>query len=373
MSQRDKNNCLEANVQAKHNRRSRRRELLVSLIVLCGSLVFSAAVGELSVRVLFPEWAPRTARITKFWQYHPYYGWAHIPGTSGTFQAFGVDTQVSINEKGFRGPAVPYEKGEKERIIVLGDSFVWGYGVEYKDTFVSRLTGMFPNSEFVNMGVSGYSLDQELLLFREEGIQYRPDKVMLVVAANDIPLHVKTEAYLIYGKPVFVWDKSELKTENYPVHRTSWIKRTLVEAAWRSYLLTQLNRLRYSFHIKVPQPDSSAKRPKAFPRNKAEEITAHILRVFKEETESAGAKLLVVFVDGMGEAKLASEFLKREEIEYVALDDYVDYHNTQLHLPDGIHWSAAGHSKVADVLSHKLKDLNRNEVINRKINPPVMK
>lgn len=361
MSTSDEGRSSERDTPTKGRKNARCRELLLSFLIFCGTLLILLFLGEMSVRVLFPQWAPRTARITKFWQYHSQYGWAHIPGTSGRFSAFGTNTPVSINAKGFRGPEFPFEKGEKFRAIVLGDSFVWGYGVAYEDTFVARLAQTFPNSEFVNMGVSGYSLDQELLLFREEGRKYKPDVVIVVVAANDIPLHVKTEAYLIYGKPIFAWDEGELRLQNYPVRRTSWFKRTLVAAAWHSYILTQLNRLRYSFHVKAPPVDSLVDAPKPFPRNKAEEVTLQILKAFKEDVEVMGAKLLVVFVDGMGEAKLASAFLEREEIDYLALDDYVDYYNADLHLPDKLHWSAAGHSTVAAALSHKLRELKRNE------------
>ena len=38
----------------------------------------------------------------------------------------------------------------------------------------------------INAGVSGYSTDQELLWYRNEGIKYETDLVILVIAGNDV-------------------------------------------------------------------------------------------------------------------------------------------------------------------------------------------
>ena len=55
------------------------------VLFLLVSLLLGCVVVEGLARLFFPEWAPRTALITKFWQYDPRYGWAHIPGASGPF------------------------------------------------------------------------------------------------------------------------------------------------------------------------------------------------------------------------------------------------------------------------------------------------
>ena len=41
-----------------------------------------------------------------------------------------IDKSVAINERGFRGPVVPYERTPgKHRLVFLGDSITFGYGV----------------------------------------------------------------------------------------------------------------------------------------------------------------------------------------------------------------------------------------------------
>lgn len=100
----------------------------ILLVIL--SIIIACVVGEVAVRWLLPEWAPNAARVIKYWQYDPRYGWAHVPNARGTFSSFGFDTTVTINWKGFRGPPLPYERTRNvARIVLLGDSFAWGYGI----------------------------------------------------------------------------------------------------------------------------------------------------------------------------------------------------------------------------------------------------
>jgi len=60
----------------------------------------------------------------------------------------------------------------KSRVVALGDSITHGYFVkDYRDRYTDRLQEIYPNSEFINVGVSGYNTMQEVALFRERGIQ----------------------------------------------------------------------------------------------------------------------------------------------------------------------------------------------------------
>jgi hypothetical protein len=62
---------------------------------------------------------------------------------------------------------------------LLGDSFAMGDGVERGELFADVLENLLPKTEVVNLGVSGYGTDQELLTYLRRGRQYRPDVVLL--------------------------------------------------------------------------------------------------------------------------------------------------------------------------------------------------
>jgi hypothetical protein len=346
-------------------------KLKESFLLVLASVVFASLFGEGIVRLLFPEWAPRTALITKFWHYDPRYGWSHVPGASGFFQTFGIDTSVAINQKGFRGPEVSYARntGDK-RVLVLGDSFVWGFGVNYEDMFTTRLEKLLSKTQVVNLGVSGFSTDQELLLYQDEGYKYRADLVIVVVVPNDRPGNERTVEYVVYGKPKFIIRDGKLELINQPVAKTSWLKRTAVALASRSFVLTQLQRVLYEYS---PTPayvtaetgerkdseilDSNGAKYQLPPRLKAWQLTLQLLLEMKRRVEKDGADFLIVFTDGVGVpvAREMRELFKGLQIDVVFLDDYLSASDKSVHLPDVFHWNPTGNKIAASAVAHRVK------------------
>src|ERR1700693_386562 len=182
---------------------------LVLLLFTC-FVVFLAAEGL--ARLFFPQWAPRSGRLTQFWQYDARYGWGNIPGAAGAFRSFGFDSRVTINERGHRGPLIPFARtpGHK-RLVIIGDSYVWGYGVNDGEMFTALVPNLLPGAEVVNMSVTGYSTDQELLVYQDEGYQYNADWVVLVFCMNDVLGNIARTMYVSYGKPLFVLDHDQLR------------------------------------------------------------------------------------------------------------------------------------------------------------------
>ena len=76
------------------------------IAVFVGAVLTLAAL-EGAARWAFPEWAPRSARLTNFWQYDEKLGWKHVPGAIGRF-SYGFDTLLQINSHGFREPERDY-------------------------------------------------------------------------------------------------------------------------------------------------------------------------------------------------------------------------------------------------------------------------
>jgi lysophospholipase L1-like esterase len=343
------------------------------LLLMVGSALFASLLAEFMARLIFPEWAPRTALITDFWQYDPRYGWSHVPGASGKFKSFGIDTTITINRKGFRGPEIEYARsGVLNRVLVIGDSLVWGFGVDFKDMFTSQLETSLSNTEVVNLGVSGYSTDQELLLYQDEGHKYEPDVVTVVVAANDRSGNERTVEYLIYGKPKFVERNHKLELTNQPVAETFWVQRAVVWLAWRSFILGELYRYLYqakSIQVQSPQggvepQDSSIKTldgvvHKLSPRLVPWKMTILLLLELKLLTEKHGSQLLVAFGDGIGLpiVRDLAALLEDLAIDSLFLDQYLDRNDKSLYLPDMVHWSPLGNRIVATIVGDKLKQI----------------
>ena len=112
----------------------------------------------------------------------------HIPGRIA--HLMGVD--VSINSEGLRDREIAYEKQPGViRILMLGDSLTFGWGVPVEKTFSKRLEkklnqpGNEKKYEVINAGVGNYNIGMEVSYYLEEGYKYDPDIVVLNYFIND--------------------------------------------------------------------------------------------------------------------------------------------------------------------------------------------
>jgi lysophospholipase L1-like esterase len=358
-------------VQGASERGPRGRPRRAALLLLSAVATLVALLAaETAVRVLFPHWVPRTARMTAFWQYDPRYGWSHVPHTSGRFASLGFDIHVRINSRGFRGPDVSYTRRPgSRRVVVLGDSHAWGFGVEEDRSFARLLEQQIPDLEVVNLGVSGYSTDQELLLYQDEGRRYDTDVVMLVVAHNDLRGNTRTVESSVYGKPRFLFEGDDLVLDNHPVPPPDRLKQFAFDMSARSYLLTRALRVmdqsRRDIDVSAgPEPGSPEARARLrsqpFPWSPAHKILVRLILEFgrRVSAQRPAPRLLVVFADlrnGLGAE--AVEYLRPFGITAVTLDSTIDPTDPAWHLPDGLHWTEAGHRRVAEVLAERLRAL----------------
>ena len=144
------------------------------------------------------------------------------PTTNVVPKQFGPVT-YTINEDGFRGgtAAVPKPRGTR-RVMFLGDSFTFGWGVNDEETFSRQLETLLNDSETsgdvawecLNLGVSGYNTTQERLLFEENVDRLDPDIVALVFYRNDLEpnLDSKSNPALQYRYARFwLWEEAKIR------------------------------------------------------------------------------------------------------------------------------------------------------------------
>jgi lysophospholipase L1-like esterase len=108
-------------------------------------------------------------------EFDPELGWRLNPGeyTIKAPQAFMTHT-VSINQMGLREAHTPLRNSSSpvRRVVVLGDSFTFGQGVDDTTLFTTQLERRLNERqteiryEVVNAGVPGYGTGQELILTR---------------------------------------------------------------------------------------------------------------------------------------------------------------------------------------------------------------
>jgi lysophospholipase L1-like esterase len=93
---------------------------------------------------------------------------------------------IHINSRGTRGTEFPEEKpAGVTRILFVGDSKTFGWGVSEEETYAMRLKAALEHTlprkrfEIINGGVNAWSYDQMLAYFREYGKQFSPDFLVI--------------------------------------------------------------------------------------------------------------------------------------------------------------------------------------------------
>ncbi len=110
------------------------------------------------------------------------------------FPAFSVAKQktsefelnVRINNLGFRGPNAQVSK-TKKRVVLIGDSFTFGWGVELEQTWVHQLSEKFPDIEFLNLGQGGNHPGDHVRVAKTVLPLLKPDLIMVcILQGNDL-------------------------------------------------------------------------------------------------------------------------------------------------------------------------------------------
>jgi len=99
--------------------------------------------------------------------------------------------EVRKNSLGLRDRdfAIPKPPGVA-RVVVLGDSFTWGVGLDVEESLPkvleTELAARGARVEVVNAAVPGCNTVQELMLLQTTGLRYQPDLVVVIYNLNDI-------------------------------------------------------------------------------------------------------------------------------------------------------------------------------------------
>jgi hypothetical protein len=280
-----------------------------------------------------------------FFRPDPRLGWALREGWKGPFALPHRTTRVEISPQGLRDVVrPPHAAPGKKRVLVLGDSFGFGFGVEREETFESRLESLLPSTEVVNASVPGYGTDQELLLLEERGLALHPDLVLVLFHPNDL-LNNEWPRQYGYPKPVFRAEGTGLRLENVPVPGGR-LYRLLLRVVRSSYLLNRL------WLLGIEPTQNMHESPRL-----AWDVTERLLLRVRDESVKAGARFVVVtfpWLDEKTNAALArvNAFIAKDGLPHVDLGLEVVAGDRLERTTE--HWTPAGHEAVAAILARAL-------------------
>jgi len=331
----------------------------IALVFL--SLLVSLVLSEILLSVLYPQKVAGIRVTGPFYgRYDPQLGWANQAGASGLWKPNPREAEVpvSINAKGLRGTECPYERTRgRKRILVIGDSLPFGFGVAVDDSFPEILRGLIgEGSEVVNASVVGYGLDQSYLLFLTEGIKYRPDLVLVKFSTADI---YDLRCSLRFGtpKPYFRLVEGRLEVQNTPVPTATRMTDLYAEVPLFDILYTRSHLYRLLFHRFSDPLKALTRSQEVLSHEDGLAVAGEIIRRMEAGAKAIDARLVILAIPHQdwltpgGRAKhgTALDLLRSAGVAYIDLWDVLSANaDKELFLAgDNVHFSAMGHRVIA--------------------------
>jgi hypothetical protein len=315
-----------------------------ALALAAGGAVALAALAslELWLRWSGREAPPTSCKRPELFERHDPHGYRLKPSRTIDYAYPPIAPRtlaIRANGDGFRGRELR-EADPRPRLAVLGDSFVYGEGVEEAERFTDALERRQPAWRVDNLGLPGFGLDLMLRALQEVGLPLRPRAVLLCVYTDDFRRVHPRYAGVGFPIPRFELAGGELRDVPYP---STFFDRFRVARA-------------LARRLGVEAGASSAE-----PSQSHFELNRAILDRFRALAAEHGFQLGLVFLPGRDDAPVDRErrswlaaYAEREGVPFADLTGVLRAAGSAVFLERNWHYSAAGHELVAAELERFL-------------------
>jgi hypothetical protein len=294
-------------------------------------------IAELVLRLAFPQ-----ESLSPRWNFSPQYCSLPFPSTRMVHERPGQWRFVyTINQHGYRGRDVaPDGKPARPTVVVLGDSYSFGQGVNDGEEYSAVLARAFAGSmDVINLGVPGWGLTQEIRRFHDFGARYKPTTVVLQFSANDPEDNLTC--------PVTMLRKGQLKFQDTD-QGIFWIKQYLSRSIIQKsqvYCLFRNTMYRMFAAATVARNRAALATPSRTGEMPVEEkVYTELLNEFAEELSQNGIRLIFLTVNGqVAEFPRIQQDVRRLEQEgrlrFIDAANWLEgFHNYGS--PEGHQWGA---------------------------------
>ena len=344
-------------------------KLFSKLLVICASLIAIAGIAEIALRIRTPDVVKSVRRAersatadnchalftrdnTHVWRLAP-----NCTETSVERRNSEYTITIHSNNHGFRDYK-DYRFGKSEgtvRVIVLGDSYTYGNGVEELGRYSNLLDDLLgENVDVYNLAISNHGLDEALLTLQSEGVRYDPDVIIVGFTGPMVDRLSRNATSSLWGKPFFELDKGVLKLRSQPSEKLVAVESLLN----KSYLWIFVTRRIFAIISKLRPKDDTA-------RNAA--LAERIIEQFVEISRRTKSSL--VFFTINRRPMLAKERATMEDVNHLLkkasrsggfhfLDLYPVFRRSNyasLFYPIDGHYNVDGHILVAEQLCRFLR------------------
>jgi lysophospholipase L1-like esterase len=329
---------------------------VVLILVIMASMAATLMGGELYCRRLYGtlEQGPSGPQDKGvFFVFSPELGWRGAPHVSSRH---GSGVWVTQNERGFRDTPWDLET-TKRRVLLLGDSNMWGYGVGDDEYPAALLNRGVPSVRWFNAGMNGYATDQQYLLFKQLKPIVRPDLTVLVYCGNDRSENM-SQRVRGYNKPFFTLENGRLEARNIPVPAPPEGDALWVPVPDRmfdktgSYLLYHVSQIIEARKSKLKA--AREKTPKVLAGTLGEDPTEAIVKALNEEADRHFLLVLISADEGL------TELCRRENIPLLDMSDTPAGQPGPNTYPGGRpkygHWTPRGNRAAAELIGRAVMD-----------------
>ncbi len=327
------------------------------LLLLVSSIVLTLLAGEAALALLglYPP-LPRSY-VGEHRDQHrahfvadPELGWRMRPGSSFVWDVDGFKARYLADREGFRTGSDQPPAGER-RIVLVGDSFLWGFGVPYEATCGHLLESALPGTTVDNLAMVGFGLDQIWQTLRHHALPRKPDLVIAGLFIDDF--NRSFDAY----RPTEGFNKPTFRLAGGTLVRTTAGDRpgrTVRFLERRSRLFTALRRADRRFGRTAGAGEWWS-------------LNAAILDAMRRDAAEASTPLLFVHIPYREEipfpalaAYMADASKEEEGAHFLDLPPWTAEQQQRLFFPRDVHLNAAGHRFLAEALERWIRDQARS-------------
>jgi hypothetical protein len=373
--------------------KGRLRSILLDALLVLLSVAAALAVAECSLPLAKNRsldeavyQARRPVIQAQYGAFHPVLGFTLQQNLRSIRQYYPgqLDYTVDTNSQGFRGPDWDLS-GKRKNVVILGDSFAFGWGVSWEQTLGQVLERELrredPSWQVINLAMPGWSIREVVAaLERYRGI-LKPVAVIYVFCPNDIdgmtpPLPDGTYDLAYHPPPGAEAIFADLVRRNQPEYRSlkKWVYQSYLKAFHARFVRPLLSsRIRRSMRVDPPPagfdfpPPLETARPPDNPETRFLRYGLQRLRAAAGKAEliltTSSDKSIVYKTDRPENLRWVLKAFSREApgTRFVDFEDFVrrtpDGRTFYLDFDD--HWSPAGHAAAARLLLPALREERR--------------
>lgn len=322
-----------------NKREGRVRQFAINTVITLVALAVALLLAEAAAQV----YVYKIAKHGKLFRPDQVLGWALLPDLDLIRNNHdGEPWRIVTDRDGIRGPAAWPENGGR-RMLILGDSFAFGEGVDIEHRFDTLVTRQMTGLSAINLGVMGYGTDQQAIRLRTWSDRLRAGDILLVLTYSNDFMDIASSRHSGRSKPWF-----EAKGGTLVEHKPDIGLIEIVRD--RSYLLAKLAVV-FNVNDEGAYQDRLARAGALYEQIVMQEMSGLMKRGVQVVIAHHGDAVFELPFDV--DAVFASVCAKVTGC--IALDRAISAHpREEMFLSDG-HWAIGGHKVAAEVIARHLQ------------------